>query len=36
MHKTVYNMLEGAKRKDKMDKMRLWEENHDKITFSDS
>src|SRR5215213_3626368 len=36
MHKTVYNMLQGAKRKDKMDKMRLWEENPDKIKFSDS
>src|SRR5215210_2146819 len=36
MHKTVYNMLQGAKRKDKMDKMRLWEENPDEIKFSDS
>src|ERR671919_613602 len=36
MHKTVYNMLQGAKRKDKLDKMRLWEENPDEIKFSDS
>jgi ribosomal RNA assembly protein len=36
MHKTVYNMLQGAKRKDKLDKMRLWEENLGKITSSDS
>ncbi len=36
MHKTVYNMLQGAKRKDKIDKMRLWEESHDEIKFSDS
>jgi ribosomal RNA assembly protein len=36
MHKTVYNMLQGAKRKDKMDKMRLWEENPNEIKFSDS
>jgi ribosomal RNA assembly protein len=36
MHKTVYNMLQGAKRKDKLDKMRLWEENPDEIMFSDS
>jgi len=36
MHKTVYNMLQGAKRKDKLDKMRLWEENPEKITSSDS
>ena len=36
MHKTVYNMLQGAKRKDKIDKMRLWEESHDEIKFSGS
>ena len=35
MHKTVYNMLQGAKRKDKLDKMRLWEENPEEITSSD-
>jgi len=29
-------MLQAAKRKDKMDKMRLWEENPDEIKFSDS
>lgn len=36
MHKTVYNMLQGAKRKDKMDRMRLWEDNYDEITSSES
>jgi ribosomal RNA assembly protein len=36
MHKTVYNMLQGAKRKDKMDRMRLWEDNYDEITSSGS
>jgi hypothetical protein len=36
MHKTIYNMLQGAKRKDKLDKMRLWEENPEEITPSDS
>jgi hypothetical protein len=29
-------MLQGAKRKDKLDKMRLWEENPKEITSSDS
>ncbi|MDQ3882447.1 MAG: RNA-processing protein, partial [Thermoproteota archaeon] len=36
MHKSVYNMLQSAKRKDKLDKMRLWEENPGEITFSNS
>jgi ribosomal RNA assembly protein len=36
MHKTVYNMLQGAKRKDKLDMMRLWEENPNEIKSSDS
>ena len=27
-HKTVYNMLQEAKRKAKMDRMRLWEDNN--------
>jgi ribosomal RNA assembly protein len=36
MHKTVYNMLQGAKRRDKMDRMRLWENNYDEITSSES
>ena len=36
MHKTVYNMLQGAKRKDKMERMRLWEENPEEIRPSDS
>jgi ribosomal RNA assembly protein len=26
-HKTAYNMLQGARRKAKLDKMKLWEEN---------
>jgi ribosomal RNA assembly protein len=34
MHKTVYNMLQGAKRRDKMNRMRLWEDNYDEITPS--
>jgi len=29
MHKTVYNMLQEARRRDKMDRMRLWEDNYD-------
>ena len=36
MHKTVYNMLQSAKRRDKMDRMRLWEDNYDEITSSGS
>jgi ribosomal RNA assembly protein len=36
MHKTVYNMLQGAKRRDKMDRMRLWEDNYDETTPSES
>ena len=36
MHKTVYNMLQSAKRKDKMDRMRLWEDNYHEITPSES
>jgi ribosomal RNA assembly protein len=35
MHKTVYNMLQGAKRRDKMDRMLLWEDSYDKITSSE-
>jgi ribosomal RNA assembly protein len=29
MHKSVYNMLQEARRRDKMDKMRLWEDKRD-------
>lgn len=29
MHKSVYNMLQEARRRDKMDKMRLWEDSDD-------
>ena len=36
MHKTVYRMLQDAKRKDKMDRMRLWEDNYDEIMSSES
>ena len=28
MHKTVYNMLQEARRRDKMDRMRLWEDSY--------
>ncbi len=37
MHKTVYNMLQDARRRDKMDRMRLWEDSYeDKVTPSES
>jgi ribosomal RNA assembly protein len=36
MHKTVYNMLQGAKRRDKIDRVRLWEDNYHEITPSES
>lgn len=29
MHKTVYNMLQEARRREKIDKMRLWEDRYD-------
>jgi ribosomal RNA assembly protein len=29
MHKSVYNMLQDARRRDKMDRMRLWEYTYD-------
>ncbi|HEY3094649.1 MAG TPA: KH domain-containing protein [Nitrososphaera sp.] len=29
MHKSVYTMLQDARRRDKMDRMRLWEDNYD-------
>jgi hypothetical protein len=29
MHKSVYSMLQDAKRRDKMDRMRLWEDSYD-------
>jgi ribosomal RNA assembly protein len=29
MHKSVYNMLQDSRRRDKMDRMRLWEDNYD-------
>lgn len=29
MHKGVYNMLQEARRHDKLDRMRLWEDKHD-------
>ena len=28
MHKSVYNMLQDARRRDKMDRMRLWEDSY--------
>jgi ribosomal RNA assembly protein len=36
MHKAVYNMLQGAKRRDKIDRMRLWEDSYDEIMSSES
>ncbi|MDQ3872480.1 MAG: KH domain-containing protein [Thermoproteota archaeon] len=36
MHKTVYRMLQGAKGRDKMDRMRLWEDSYDEVTSSES
>ncbi|HEX2014001.1 MAG TPA: KH domain-containing protein [Nitrososphaera sp.] len=39
MHKSVYTMLQSAKRREKMDKMRLWEDSYeekDKSTSSES
>jgi ribosomal RNA assembly protein len=29
MHKSVYTMLQGARRRDKMDRMRLWEDSYE-------
>lgn len=34
MHKTVYAMLQGAKRKDKLERMRLWEDGYTKDATS--
>src|SRR5919108_1000970 len=35
MHKSVYNMLQDARRRDKMDRLRLWEDSYeDKVTPS--
>jgi hypothetical protein len=31
MHKSVYNMLQEARRRDKMDRMRLWEDRRENI-----
>jgi len=36
MHKSVYNMLQEARRRDKMDRMRLWEDSHDEAKPSES
>jgi rRNA processing protein Krr1/Pno1 len=30
MHKSVYAMLQGVKSKDKLERMRLWEDNVEK------
>lgn len=30
MHKSVYKMLQDSRRRDKMDRMRLWEDSYDK------
>jgi rRNA processing protein Krr1/Pno1 len=36
MHKSVYTMLQGAKRREKLDKMRLWEDSYEKKDDSTS
>ena len=36
MHKSVYAMLQGVKRKDKLDRMRLWETNIERDTLTSS
>jgi ribosomal RNA assembly protein len=37
MHKTVYNMLQDARRRDKVARMRLWEDSYeDNVTSSES
>jgi ribosomal RNA assembly protein len=38
MHKTVYSMLQGVKRKEKLERMRLWEDSIEKesVTSSES
>jgi len=37
MHKTVYKMLQDSRRRDKIDRMRLWEDSYeDKVTPSES
>ena len=38
MHKTVYSMLQGVKRKEKLERMRLWEDSieKDNVTSSES
>ena len=36
MHKSVYTMLQDAKRRDKMDRMRLWEDSDEEAKPSES
>lgn len=36
MHKSVYSMLEGVKRKDKLERMRLWEHSIEKDSATSS
>ena len=36
MHKSVYSMLQDAKRREKMDRMRLWEDSYDEVKPSES
>ena len=36
MHKTVYSMLQGVKRKEKLERMRLWEDSIEKDTVTSS
>jgi ribosomal RNA assembly protein len=36
MHKSIYQMLQDAKRRDKIDRMRLWEDSYDEVKPSES
>jgi hypothetical protein len=38
MHKSVYSMLQGVRRKEKLERMRLWEDTleKDSVTSSES
>lgn len=36
MHKSVYSMLQGVKRKEKLERMRLWEDNIEKDSATSS
>jgi hypothetical protein len=36
MHKSVYNMLQDARRREKIDRMRLWEDSYDEEEIKSS